>query len=263
MTSRHLQHSRHSRNRAAARAADRSGRRKQIAGAALVLAALALAWASVRDAHATTYKWTDERGVVHYSDKIPVDAVNREHVELDRQGIRVRKTDRALTAEQIRARAAEAERQKQVAKVNEEVDRRDRALVATYSREEDIDLARSRSLTTIDGQLQSARMYAAQLTKRQTELAGRKLSFGNKPVPPAIERELESIDSELAKTNALIDVKKRESLAVAARYDADRQRYRELRAMLAQDAASGKAAAAASAQVGGSGVNVIPTSAVR
>ncbi|HEY6892870.1 MAG TPA: DUF4124 domain-containing protein, partial [Rhodanobacteraceae bacterium] len=29
------------------------------------------------NAHAGLYKWSDERGVVHYSDKMPADAVNR------------------------------------------------------------------------------------------------------------------------------------------------------------------------------------------
>jgi hypothetical protein len=243
-----------------ARATDGSEARRYLVGACAVVAALALGWAAARDAHGATYKWIDDRGVVHYSDKMPVDAVNRGHVELDRQGLRLRKIDAALTAEQVRAREAEKERQREAAKASAETDRRDNALMATYSREEDIDLARSRALTTIDGQLQSARVYAAQLTKRQAELIGRKAGYGGNPVPPAIERELESIDGELSKTHALIDVKKREGLAVAAKYDADKTRYRELHATTSKEAAADERA---STQVGGSGVNVVPTSAVR
>ena len=38
---------------------------------------LALAYAAARDAHGATYKWVDEKGIIHYSDKMPPDAVNR------------------------------------------------------------------------------------------------------------------------------------------------------------------------------------------
>lgn len=257
-TSGHLQHARISRARPSARSADRPQLGKSVSGAAILVAALVLTFAAARDARGTTYKWVDEKGVVHYADKMPADAVNRGHVELDKQGIRVRKTDAALTSDQVRARAAEAERQKQAARDRVESDRRDTALVASYSREEDIDLARSRALTTIDSQLQSARVYGGQLQKRQHELNERKQSAGDKGVPVAVERELESIDSELAKTNALIEVKKRESLAVAAKYDADKQRYREL--LAETRAEQTKTGTISNGQIGGSTANIMPTS---
>jgi hypothetical protein len=219
---------------------------------------LALAYAVSRDVHGATYKWIDEKGLVHYSDKMPSDAVNRAHVELDKQGRPVKKVDPALTGDEIRARAADVERQKQEAKEQEILARRDRALLASYTREEDLDLARARALTTLDGQMQSARVYAAALVKRQEELNEQRQSFASKGVPPAVERELESVDSELAKTNALLESKKQESLGVAAKYDADKQRWRTLKA--SADAASGKVA---TTQTAGPAVNVVPTSAIR
>src|SRR5207237_1157837 len=80
---------------------------------------LALAYAAARDAHGATYKWVDEKGIIHYSDKMPPDAVNRAHVEFDRQGLQVKKVDPALTPDELRAKAADAERQKQEAKKQE------------------------------------------------------------------------------------------------------------------------------------------------
>ena len=50
------------------------------------------------------YKWTDEKGVVHYTDKAP-DA--RGGTVLDKQGRQVRTIEAPLTAEQARARQAE------------------------------------------------------------------------------------------------------------------------------------------------------------
>ena len=223
-----------------------------------VLLVLALTYAAARDARGETYKWVDDKGIVHYSDKMPPDAVNRAHVELDRQGRQVKKVDPALTAEQINARDADAERKKQEAKDQEAQARRDRALLASYTREEEVDLARMRALTTIDGQMQSARVYAAALSKRQQELADKKQSYGSKPAPAAVDREIESVDSELAKTNALIESKKQESLAVAAKYDTDKQRWRMLKSNA--DAAAG---VVSTSQTGGAAANALPTSAMR
>ena len=50
-------------------------------------------------------------------------------------------------------------------------------------------------------------------------------------IPVALERELEGNDSELEKTAALIDQKRRERASVVARYDADKGRWRELRSI--------------------------------
>jgi hypothetical protein len=45
--------------------------------ALLVLAALIL---RAPAAHATTYKWVDDQGVVHYTDKLPPEAINKGNV---------------------------------------------------------------------------------------------------------------------------------------------------------------------------------------
>jgi hypothetical protein len=101
-----------------------------------------------RGCAAATYKWVDEKGVVHYTDKLPPDAVDKASTELSKQGVPVNKTDKALTPEQRRAKEQEAEKAKENARLQEEIARRDRALVASYTSEAEIDLARNRSLQT-------------------------------------------------------------------------------------------------------------------
>ncbi len=116
------------------------------------------------------YKWVDEKGVTHYTDTMPPDAVNKANTQLNQQGVPVRKTEPAITPEQRKAREAEAERQREAAKLQEETARRDRALLDSYTTESDIDLAKNRSLRTVENALKSAQAYSAQLTKRRTEL---------------------------------------------------------------------------------------------
>jgi Spy/CpxP family protein refolding chaperone len=209
---------------------------------ALLIAAAALTAAGM--AGAATYKWVDEKGVVHYSDKVPPEAVDKANVELNKQGIPVKKTDKALTPEQRRAIEQDAERQKQTTRQQEEAARRDRALLSSYTSEAEIDLARNRSLQTINNVVQSTFAYSEQLTKRRAEAEQKKIELAGKPIVASVEREIESIDAELVRQSDLIALKKRETEQVTAKYDADKQRWRELVAAKSV-AEPGKAAAAA------------------
>jgi len=195
----------------------------------MLLASVSLL-AITTNADAGLYKWTDERGNIHYSDKIPVEAVNRESRQLSQQGLTIRKTEQARTTTQPLAktesdeqRARQAERDKLLAA------RRDRALVESYTNEKEIDLAKARAVATIDGQVQSAQAYIAQMQKRREELESKKSTYAPRPVPGALMFELESIDAELARQAEFVAAKKKESASVAARYDADKQRFHELR----------------------------------
>ena len=221
---------------AVAKALDDRGRAAW-AASALALALVAAAGA----AGATTYKWVDEKGVVHYTDKIPQDAVNKGSTVLDKQARPVKKIDPALTPEQRRALEAEEEQRRQQARVAEEVARRDRALMSSYTTEAEIDLARARALATIDAQIESAQGYTAQLRKRKDEIDKRKVAGGEKALTPAIERELEGAERELARQARLIELKQAERAAAIAKYDADKSRWRELRAVADANTAATRA----------------------
>ena len=191
-----------------------------------VAAALALAAAP---AHAQQlYKWTDEKGNVHYTDKAPE---SRGGVVLDKQGRPVRTIEAPPTPEQVRAREAEAERQKSMAKDLESTARRDRALLASYTTEAEIDLAKARASATFETQIQSAQAYMSQLTRRKQDIDARKARFGDKPIPPQLEAESTSVNNEYTKNTDLVAQKRRELAAVVARYEADKARWRELKAI--------------------------------
>lgn len=199
-------------------------------GARFVLALAAASVLVASGVQAATYKWVDDKGVVHYTDKIPPEAINKGNVVLDKYGVPIKRNDPALTPEQRRKMAEEEARAEQLAKDRELVDRRDRALLATYTVEGEIDLARRRALSTIEQQIQSATAYTAQLTKRKAEVDQRKAALGDKAVPPVLEREIANIDAELTRQSELVTAKEREIVMVNARYDADKKRWRELRA---------------------------------
>ncbi len=176
------------------------------------------------------YKWTDDQGIVHYSDQMPADAVNKGGTVFDKQGRQIKKIDPTLTPAQIRAKEAEDERLRQLAKTQEDKSRRDIALTHSYTSEEEIDFARSRALLAIESQLKSAETYIADLTKRQQELKRDKLAYGTKPVPGTLDTELTGIDEELARQDKVLAQRRAEIAAINAKYESDKQRWREIRA---------------------------------
>lgn len=215
---------------------------RSVVHAALALLVAAAAWWSL-PAKSATYKWVDEKGVVHYTDKLPPEIASKGGTMLDKQARPVKRIEPAPSPEQVRAREAEEEQRRQLAKANEETARRDRALMASYTTEAEIDLARSRALGTIDAQIESSNAYLQKLGKSKDELARRRAALGDKPMPPALEREIEGTESELAKTVALLDQKKKERQSVLVRYDTDRARWRELKSIADANAAAAAMAA--------------------
>ena len=206
---------------------------------------------------ATTYKWVDDQGKVHYTDKIPPEAVNKGSIELNKEGVPIKKNDAALTPEQRRAREVEEERSRQAAKIRDEIQRKDRALLQTYTTESEIELSKRRALGTIEGQIQSAQAYMATLNKRKEEIQTRVAALGNNPQPPSLEREIANVNEELAKQADLIAAKRREIVVVSARYDADKQRWRDLRT-IAETESLGTTSAGGAGTTGRSG-GAIPT----
>jgi len=175
------------------------------------------------------YKWVDDQGVVHYTDRIPAESVSKGATVLDKQGRSVKTIDPAPTAEQRKAIEAEAERQRDLAKANAEQARRDRALTQSFSSEAEIDVARARAVSTMEAQLTTIGAYIADMTLRKQELEKRKAAYGTKPVPGSIDTELNSVAEELARQNALLAQKKEALVAVDKKYDADKKRWQEIK----------------------------------
>jgi hypothetical protein len=227
-----------------------SGQRLLAGLAAHVFVALVAAVFAATAAAAGTYKWTDEQGVVHYSDKAPPETPTKGATMLDKQGRQVKKIDPPLTAEQAKTKADDEERQRALAKTKDDQARKDRALMQSYTSESEIDIARNRAIATLESQIKSAETFVADLTRRQTNTVKQKASYGSKPIPIEVEREATAIANELSRQAILIRQKQEEMTQVTAKYDTIAQRWREILADQERAAAATAAAAAAKAGAG-------------
>lgn len=115
--------------------------------------AVACAFLCAGHSHAQLYKWTDENGKVQYSDTVPPAATDRARKELRSDGTVKRETERALTAEEKRLLALKVAEEAKAREVQAERERKDKALLATYTDLNDFDRVRDRALTNLDNDI--------------------------------------------------------------------------------------------------------------
>ena len=149
-------------------------------------------------------------------------------VVMDNQG-RVLKTLQAPPSrEELAAKAADEEKQRDKAKADAEQARKDRILLDSYTTEAEIDLARNRASQALEQQMEIARNYTASLSRRKAELQKLKAELGAKGLPPAEEQELGRVQAELDVQSASVVQKKQDLNRILARYAADKRRWQEI-----------------------------------
>jgi len=188
-------------------------------------------------AHADTYKLTDERGRVVYTDRVPPEAVKRGMAELNKQGMTTKVIEPELTPEQRQALEEKAEQQRQAERALAQKRNQEIALLSSYTSENDIDLARRRNLALVGAGILSAEARIKALQRRQAYLEKEKLYYEKKPFPDRMKRELAMVTAEIPKQYAIIEQKNKDALAVNERYEQQKIQFRELKARLAREAA--------------------------
>ena len=189
-----------------------------------------LALASLPVGAGTIKKWVDERGVTHYGDTIPPEYVKQSSTELNSKGIVVKKTERAVTAEERKAQE-EAQALSLTAKQKEmEQQRRDKALLNTYTDEKEIDLTRDRNLQQAEVQTKGAELRIKQveehLVKYRNQAAA--MTKASKPVPADLKQDIADAEGEIQHQKDILEQKKKDMESVRARFEADKVRFREL-----------------------------------
>lgn len=178
------------------------------------------------------YKWTDEKGVVHYSETLPAEAKDRSNTEIDKKGRELRKNDAALSPAQIKAIEDDKERRKSEEKQLAEQRRRDNALLNTYTTEAEIDGARDRaisgatqSMQAIEARLKTARGKIDALRKQAADWKAK-----GKPAPESLKEDMAAAERDEAKISADLKTKETEIQNLRQKYELDKARFVELSA---------------------------------
>jgi len=192
------------------------------------------------------YKWVDKSGKTHYGDTIPPEYTDQGNTQLDKRGQVVKKTDAALTAAQIKERDDAEARAKQEKIDQMETQRRDKALLATYTELKEIDSSLQRNLGALDVQVKSNELRIKSAQGRLEGLKKQEAGFvqRKKPVPPDILHAIKATEDDITQIRASTVKLEQEKTAMRQRYAADKARFRELKGMPPEPVAPATAVAA-------------------
>lgn len=181
-----------------------------------------------------TYRWVDDKGVVHYGDRVPAEYATQEREMLNRQGVEVKRLEAQKTPGQL---AADAKQEQELAHQKQH----DQFLLTTYATIKDIEQLRDLRLDQIEGQIRAATLFVDSLDVRMRALVGRARVFkpyssraGAHRMPDDLAEDLVRTVNEARNQRVALENKRAEKEAVRQQFETDIDRYRELKTIQAR-----------------------------
>jgi hypothetical protein len=184
------------------------------------------------------YRWVDENGSVHYSDRVPPDQSRQSRDLLNEQGVTVGSEQGALTDEE-RVAQERARLEEETARIEaEEAARRDQILLDTYLSVEDIEEIRDRWLELVESQITVTDLYLASQRTKLEELQ-RKLTVyapysereNALPVPENLTLEISRTESSIQTFEQRLKDNRAEQEEIRNNFEADIIRFKELKGL--------------------------------
>jgi hypothetical protein len=178
------------------------------------------------------YRWTDEKGEVHYTDQLPPEAAKEARDELNARGRAVESVARARTPEEQAAFEAE---QARLALEKREADDRaqmDAVLFGSYPTEADLTRAYKERFDLVERSIESAEVGIGSQEKSLTDMLNHAadLERSGKPVPEAVMSSILSTRQQAADQRNHMAKRVEERASLQREYERVLARYRELAA---------------------------------
>ncbi|MDR2366377.1 MAG: hypothetical protein LBD68_11100 [Zoogloeaceae bacterium] len=170
---------------------------------------------------------TDETGQLACGDVLPPQCNGRALKIYNRQGILIREVAERTVQKKEPVVEPTAKQQEEI-NLRRVQDRKDRALLETYSSVADIDRMQARSEESVTLVIKNASELIATARKRKSALDS-EAEFYAKSKPPAdLARQIRNEESTIKAQNALLEAKQKELTQIRAKYAEDRRRYLQL-----------------------------------
>jgi hypothetical protein len=179
-------------------------------------------------AQAEIYICKDASGKTLTSDRPIPECQDRKVRVLGTNGMTQREIGPPLTEEQKLQRQAEEEKRKAAAAVADEQRRQDRALLARYSKESDIEVARGRAVEPVNDQIKREEVSIATAEKNLTQARAEAAAQPKGKVPSNLQRKIDDLGQQIADSKKIIGERKDEIAQINARFDQSVKRFREL-----------------------------------
>lgn len=161
-------------------------------------------------------KWKDASGVTHYGDKMPPQESGRSNSVLNNHGM-VIKTNESFNPK---------DNTKEAEKLSAEQQRQDKALLASYSSVEEIDMAEKRNLKSDETALLTLSQNQEEAKKM---LANIYAKFFGKKMPSQATEDAKNYQTQITKTKSQIVDVQNSITQTKTRFNQYRSRYAELK----------------------------------
>lgn len=178
----------------------------------------------------STYCCSDDKGRKICSDVLPEQCYGRAYREISDRGVTIRRVDAPLTAEQRAMKEEAARKAKEEEQKRMEMERLNRALLATYPTEGDIDYARDRAVADLEKGMQESQAKYDESLKRQVKLNDEAEFYKKKGPPPELRAQIKENEKDIKAQLLAVENKKKEIETLKAKYAQEKTRYRELTA---------------------------------
>lgn len=185
--------------------------------------------------HAAIKCWTNSEGVRECGNAIPPEYAQKSSETINKRGITVETHERAMTKEELAEKRKREEdeqrRADEAAEKNKKQEAADRVLLSTFLSEDEINGARDRKLTLIDGNIEITRVTINKLNddlQRQQKKAANYERKG-KTVPEGTLKEIASLERQIKNKEEFIQAKENEKEVIRKKYAKDLERFHELK----------------------------------
>ncbi len=181
--------------------------------------------------NAKLYKWVDENGKVHYSDKLPPDQIKNAHEKLSDQGVVKEKVERDLTDEEKLAKADELKKQREQAKQEaieaERMAKERNAILMSYSSADQITRLKEERISAIERNIETAQSNLVIQEKNQRDLMSRAADKerSGEVVSDVFMSQIEQVKEQIKFQKQFITDKSAEIITTRTKYDDELAKY--------------------------------------
>ena len=197
----------------------------------LSLAIFLLAGAGL-SAQATTIKcWTNKDGIRECGQTVPPEYSQKSPVELNDQGMLIKKEARAKTEQELEEEARQEQAEKEAKLKKQEQARKDRILLDTFSTVDDIKMVRDEQLAALESNI---KVTQKRNEKIQNDLKGRiKVAAateraGKEPSKNLLE-DINTLKDQIKSNNKFIEEKRKQMEQTKQEYSQKIARFKQLK----------------------------------
>lgn len=173
------------------------------------------------------YRWVDDKGQVHYGDKVPPNDAKRGRESINKSGLVTKVMPREMSGSELEQAQARAAAQKVADEARAQRLVYDRYLLQAFGSVADLQLVREERLTALNARITQAESAVAANEKTLVDLRAR---AAGKPAAGELKQQTEDYETALIESLQVARKLRDERAATEIKYAAEIERFKALRA---------------------------------